>query len=105
MGQKVRRREIHHWQRTRKWVNRREGSFGSLGKVVTTMDFLLKLFEDITDSKTEIKYSDAIKSMANDAWNKLNKYYSMTEASEAYIASVVLDPRIKWVYFAKQWPD
>ncbi|KFZ23910.1 hypothetical protein V502_01611, partial [Pseudogymnoascus sp. VKM F-4520 (FW-2644)] len=69
-----------------------EGSFGSLGKVVMTMDFLLKLFEDITDSKTEIKYSDAIKSIANDAWNKLNKYYNMTEASEAYIASVVLNP-------------
>lgn len=82
-----------------------EGSFGSLGKVIMTMDFLLKLFEDITESKTEIKYSDAIISMANDAWNKLNKYYNMTEASEAYIASIVLDPRIKWVYFTKQWPD
>jgi hypothetical protein len=44
-----------------------EGSFSSLGKVIMTMDFLLKLFEDITELKTELKYSDVIKSMANDA--------------------------------------
>jgi hypothetical protein len=31
------------------------------------MDFLFKLFKDIIDLKTEIKYLDVIKSMANDA--------------------------------------
>ena len=69
-----------------------------------TMDFLLKLFEDIRQSQTE-EYSEAIKGMCNNAWNKLNKYYNLTETSVAYVAAIVLDPRVKWVYFTRQWPD
>ncbi|KFY19669.1 hypothetical protein V493_07869 [Pseudogymnoascus sp. VKM F-4281 (FW-2241)] len=81
-----------------------EGSFGTLGKVIMTMDFLLKLFEDIRQSQTK-EYSEAIKDMCNNAWNKLNKYYNLTETSIAYVAAIVLDPRVKWVYFTRQWPD
>jgi hypothetical protein len=81
-----------------------EGSFSTLGKVIMTMDFLLKLFEEIRQSKTD-EYSDEIKVRCNCAWNKLNKYYNLTEASVVYIAAVVLDPRVKWVYFTNQWPD
>lgn len=81
-----------------------EGSFSTLGKVIMTMDFLLKLFEDIRQSKTD-EYSETVKEMCNNAWNKLNIYYNLTETSVAYVAAVVLDPRVKWVYFTLQWPD
>ena len=81
-----------------------EGSFGTLGKVIMTMDFLLNLFEEVRQSTTD-EYLDEIKGMCNYAWNKLNKYYNLTGTSVVYIAAVVLDPRVKWVYFTKQWPD
>jgi hypothetical protein len=81
-----------------------EGSFGTLGKVITTMDFLLSFFENIQQSQTG-EYSESIKGMCNSAWNKLTKYYNLTGISVAYVAAVVLDPRVKWVYFTRQWPD
>lgn len=81
-----------------------EGSFGTLGKVITTMDFLLSLFENIQQSQTG-EYSESIKGMCNNAWNKLTKYYNLTGISVAYVAAVVLDPCVKWVYFIRQWPD
>ena len=37
--------------------------------------------------------------MCNCAWNKLNKYYNLIETSVVYIAAVVLDPRVKWVFY------
>jgi hypothetical protein len=43
--------------------------------------------------------------MCNNAWNKLNKYYNLTETSITYVIAIVLDLRVKWVYFTRQWPD
>lgn len=80
-----------------------EGALGTLGKVIVVMDFLLGLFEKIRQDETE-RYSYAVKVMSNNAWNKLTKYYNLTETSTAYIGAVVLDPRVKWVYFTTAWP-
>lgn len=51
------------------------------------------------------EYSESIKGMCNSAWNKPTKYYNLTGISVTYVAAVVLDPRVKWVYFTPQWPD
>lgn len=39
----------------------------------------------------------------NLGWSKLNKYYSLTDLSAAYVASVVLHPRYTWRYIKKYW--
>jgi len=41
----------------------------------------------------------------NAGWEKLNKYYCMTEQSPAYAAAVVLNPTMKWQWFTKLWED
>ncbi|KFZ25264.1 hypothetical protein V502_00256 [Pseudogymnoascus sp. VKM F-4520 (FW-2644)] len=73
-------------------------------------DFHDELEQDILDiedwAHTETgEYSEPIEGMCNSAWNKLTKYYNLTGTSVAYVAAVVLDPRVKWVYFTWQWPD
>lgn len=42
---------------------------------------------------------------ANDAWNKLNEYFQLTDRSHFYIAAIVLNPCLKWDYFEHHWQD
>jgi len=35
----------------------------------------------------------------NNAWLKLDKYYTLTDMTEVYVAAVVLNPYKKWSYF------
>ena len=35
----------------------------------------------------------------NNTWLKLDKYYTLTDITKAYIAAVVLNPYKKWLYF------
>jgi hypothetical protein len=38
------------------------------------------------------------------AWNKVNKYYTLTERSVVYTAAMVLVPSQKWAFFKQlQW--
>jgi hypothetical protein len=39
----------------------------------------------------------------NNAWLKLEKYYVLTDKSEAYVAAVILNPYRKWAYFSVSW--
>jgi hypothetical protein len=39
--------------------------------------------------------------MLNSGWVKLNKYYSMTDETPAYAASIVLSPYRKWTWIEK----
>src|SRR5690242_3391912 len=39
----------------------------------------------------------------NNAWVKLNKYYTLSDDSVAYIADVVFNPRQKWTFFERSW--
>jgi hypothetical protein len=41
--------------------------------------------------------------MLNSGWVKLNKYYSMTDETPAYAASIVLSPYRKWTWIEKNW--
>jgi hypothetical protein len=42
-------------------------------------------------------------SRVNSAWSKLDKYYTKTNDSAAYIAALVLDPCMKWEYITSTW--
>jgi hypothetical protein len=39
----------------------------------------------------------------NNAWSKLDKYYTLTDESVAYVAAVVLNPAWKWIFFRSSW--
>jgi len=39
----------------------------------------------------------------NAAWQKLDAYYTRTDATPIYRAAVFLHPRLKWRWFEKQW--
>lgn len=39
----------------------------------------------------------------NNAWSKLDKYYTLTDESVAYVAAVVLNPAWKWTFFRSSW--
>ena len=64
------------------------------------MDYLLGLFEE-----AKVKYKDDpfMASRVNSAWSKLDKYYTKTSDSAAYITALVLDPRMKWEYISSTW--
>ena len=36
-------------------------------------------------------------------WEKLDEYYSLTDDSPAYVASIYLHPRYKWKWIEKKW--
>ena len=80
-----------------------EGKAGHLGGVLTSMDFLLEKLE--YPQANQEAHSPEILSMCESAWQKLIKYYNMSETSEVYVAALVLDPRYKWSYFEKNWQD
>jgi hypothetical protein len=56
------------------------------------MDFILSYYE-----KAKIIYAnhDVLKNMVNSGWQKIEKYYSKTNKSPAYAATVILNPTRK----------
>jgi hypothetical protein len=44
-----------------------------------------------------------LRTAINNAWEKLDHYYQLCDASPVYVASVVLHPGQKWRYFEKKW--
>ena len=36
-------------------------------------------------------------------WQKLDEYYTLTDDSPAYVASICLHPRYKWKWIEKKW--
>jgi hypothetical protein len=36
-------------------------------------------------------------------WEKMSKYYRLTNSTPAYIAAVVLNPGYKWDYINDEW--
>jgi Domain of unknown function (DUF4413) len=64
------------------------------------MDYLLSLFEE---AKSQYSNDPFMASRVNSAWSKLDKYYTKTNDSAAYIAALVLDPCMKWEYVNSTW--
>jgi len=49
--------------------------------------------------KNDKGIGDRIGLSANNAWNKMKKYYEITDLSPFYVAAIVLNPAHKWKYF------
>ena len=37
------------------------------------------------------------------AWNKLNKYYTLSDQTIAYVAAIMLNLMHKWQWFEQRW--
>src|ERR1700710_2504490 len=77
-----------------------QSSSATLENCLPAMDFLLGLFEE-----AKVRYRDDpfMASRVNSAWSKLDKYYTKTNDSAAYVAALVLDPGMKWEYVNSTW--
>ena len=72
-----------------------EGQRATIERILSTMEFLLKQLEL---GKLQYTNDSHISPCINSAWSKLDKYYSLTERSPAYIAAMVLVPFQKWTW-------
>ena len=72
----------------------------TLENCLPAMEYLLGLFEE-----AKIRYRDDpfMAYKVNSAWPKLDKYYTKTNDSAAYIAALVLDPCMKLEYITSTW--
>jgi hypothetical protein len=77
-----------------------QSSSAILENYLPGMDYFLGVFEE-----AKVKYRDDpfMASRVNSAWSKLDKYYTKTNESTAYIAALVLDPCMKWEYISLTW--
>jgi hypothetical protein len=73
-----------------------EGRTVIIERILPAMDFLLEKFED---GKALYKENPFIGPCINSGWEKLDKYYNLTNRSPVYITAMVLCPVIKWGYF------
>jgi len=65
---------------------------------------LLTVLEEGRKKSSDIRSPDSPFQLALDhAWGILNKYYSETDKCRMYIVSLVLDPRMKYDYFERNW--
>src|SRR5438046_7727053 len=63
------------------------------------LDVLEKAREKVSQEKKTEHYNICI----DHAWGLMNKYYSLTDKSRAYVVATVLDPRQKYEYFYRNW--
>ena len=77
--------------------------YGSVATILWGMDILLDLLEK---AKTLARPNDSgFKKAINLSWKLLDKYYQLTDKSPVHIVSLLLDPRMKFQYFERQWPQ
>ena len=72
------------------------GSRGAVWEILPAIDLLL---EHLEAAKAEYKHMHEytyVKTVVNNAWLVLDKYYNLTEMSPIYVATVVLNPKYKW---------
>ena len=79
-----------------------ESTTSTLDAVLPAMDFILEQYEQF---KEKYKGDKVLSSMFNSGWGKMNKYYSKTNESSAYIAGIVLNPNFKWTYINNNWKN
>jgi hypothetical protein len=79
-----------------------EGSGISLTKALPAMDFILTRFED---GRKEYKNDAIMAPLFQNGWEKLRKYYKLTDETPAYVAAIVLNPGYKWDYVNDHWEN
>jgi hypothetical protein len=99
-----------------------KGRYGALWEVLPTMELLLRHLTDLVDmyspvvslSEDHIAETPEYWSPEKDrylrnslelGWEKLDKYYRLTDNSSAYVAAIALHPCFKWRWIQKKWAD
>ncbi|KAF4546914.1 Hypothetical protein D9617_100g032550 [Elsinoe fawcettii] len=91
------------------------GRFGCIWQVLPAFEYLLRHFEEqrqrypmpaeSSQLDRSLTTSESYFSTAcNLGWQKLDEYYTKLDESPAYVAAVVLHPRLKWRCF-RRWPE
>ena len=80
-------------------------SHGALQETLPVFDHVLAYFEKLEQQAKSGLFNDhpSIQNSITLAWNTAKKWYTKTDASIMWIASLVLYPRWKWAYFEKNW--
>jgi hypothetical protein len=65
------------------------------------------LLQHLEDSKLQHEHDEEpyLRIGCNLGWMKLDKYYTLTEDSPVYLASLVLHPAFRWPSVESQWAD
>jgi hypothetical protein len=124
--------ELFHYATEKLQGAAKDGKHGALWECLPMIECLLKEVEDLraayplleeqmdipVSSTRRSKSSQSVSSLPalrkpssdsflavaiNNAWLKLDKYYALTDNSEAYVAAVVLNPYEKWTFFKRSW--
>ena len=77
-----------------------ESYHSTLDTVLPAMDFVLEQFEIF---KEKHKYHPVLGPMFDSGWAKMDKYYTLTDDTPAYLAAIVLNPNFKWQYIQSNW--
>jgi hypothetical protein len=82
-----------------------KASHGALWETLPVLEHILQHFEELERQAKAGAFGNnrRIQESITLAWNKTNEYCQRTDASIAWIASVVLHPRWKWSYFDTHW--
>lgn len=79
-----------------------EAHHSTLDTVLPAMDFVLEQFESF---KEQHRDHAVLAPMFNSGWKKMEKYYTLTDDSPAYLAAIVLNPNFKWQYIQAHWKN
>jgi hypothetical protein len=65
-------------------------------------EYILKIFETAKELNPT---NYIIGPMVNSGWQKLQKYYELSDDSYAYVTALILNPCRKWQWLEKKWSD
>ena len=75
----------------------------TLSSTLRGMEFIMEAYEQAT---VKFAADPFLLPMLNSGWNKLKKYYDLSDAAPVYVAAIILDPTLKWKYIDDHWdPD
>jgi len=78
---------------------------GALYDLLPTMDYLLEHLETAKSHHTAANSTTHLISSILLAWQKLDKYYALTDSNTAIYAAVALHPSMKFEYFEINWAE
>jgi hypothetical protein len=70
-----------------------ESDNSTLVDALIGIDYCLTLFKE---GKDRFKDDPVLSSMFNSGWEKMEKYYKLSDRTPVYAAAIVLYPRRKW---------
>jgi hypothetical protein len=78
------------------------GRCGALWEILPTLEWLISEIKVYAkrykhDEMSRFHYSVQL------GWQKLDEYYTLTDNSPAYVASICLHPRYKWKWIEEKW--